>query len=107
MLVIASITLATAGMYATQGVFWALPPAVFSKKTMAVGLSLIAALGQFGGLIAPIIFGRIRDVMGTYNAAYLTVTVAMILTASSSLVGTLWGRARKAREQAMAARSAC
>ena len=100
-LVIASITIATAGMYAAQATFWALPPAVFSKRTMAVGLSLIAALGQFGGLVAPIIFGRIRDVMGSYNAAYLTVTVAMMLTAGSSLVGTLWGRARKAREQAM------
>jgi sugar phosphate permease len=101
-MVIASITIATAGMYATQGTFWALPPAVFSKKTMAVGLALIAALGQFGGLVAPIIFGRIRDVMGSYNAAYLTVTVAMVLTAGSSLAGTLWGRARKAREQALA-----
>lgn len=101
-LVITSITIAAAGMYAAQATFWALPPAVFSKKTMAVGLSLIAALGQFGGLVAPIIFGRIRDVYGSYNAAYLTVAVAMVLTAGASLLGTFWGRARKAREQAMA-----
>jgi ACS family tartrate transporter-like MFS transporter len=102
-LVIASITIAAAGMYGAQATFWALPPAVFSKQTMAVGLALIAAVGQFGGLVAPIIFGRIRDVLGNYDAAYLTVTAAMIITALASAAGTYWGRARKAQEVAAAA----
>jgi sugar phosphate permease len=105
-LIVASIAVSAAGMYGAQATFWALPPAVFSKKQMGVGLALIATVGQFGGLIAPIIFGRIRDVMGNYNAAYLTVTVAMILTAIASIWGTYWGRAIRKREAALMAAAA-
>jgi ACS family 4-hydroxyphenylacetate permease-like MFS transporter len=100
-LIIASIAIAAAGMYGAQATFWALPPAVFTKKQMGVALALIATVGQFGGLIAPIIFGRIRDITGVYNAAYLTVTAAMIITAIASLSGTYWGRAIRRREVAL------
>ncbi len=104
-MVIASVTIATAGLYGAQTTFWALPPLVFSKQQMAMALGLINAIGQLGGL-SPIIFGRIRDVTGSYSSAYLTVAAAMMITGVASILGTYWGRARKVGAAATAAASA-
>lgn len=100
---IAAITLATMGLYGVQCTFWALPPAAFSKKMVAVGVAIVAAEGQLGGFFAPIIFGKLRDATGNYKLAFLSVTCAMIVTALACIVGTLWSRARQKREAALVA----
>lgn len=80
-----AIGLMGAGIIASIPAFWALPPRLVSGAGAAGGMALINTMGQMGGLVSPVMVGRIRDVSGSttpalYVIAGLCVLAALIVT---------------------------
>lgn len=84
-----ALTLATAGIYACFGPFWAVPPAFLEGAAAAGGIALINSLGNLGGFAGPYLVGWAKDATGSYAAAMGLFALAAIVAA---LVMTAIGR---------------
>jgi MFS family permease len=64
---IISLGLLGAGVVASIPSFWTLPPKLLAGASAgaAGGIALINTLGQLGGIVSPIMVGRIRDFTGS------------------------------------------
>jgi MFS family permease len=81
-----------AGVIASIPAFWALPPKLLTGAGAAGGIALINTLGQLGGIVSPVMVGRIKDLTGSTTPALyfiggLSLVCAMILL--YALPGTL------------------
>jgi len=81
-LLIGSLAVIGAGVVASVPAFWTLPPKLWTGAGAASGIALINTLGHLGGIISPIMIGRIRDVTGS-------TTPALYALGALSLLGTL------------------
>ena len=73
-----------AGVVAAIPAFWALPPKLLTGAGAAGGIALINTLGQLGGIVSPVMVGRIKDVTGSttpalYAIGGMTLLCALIL----------------------------
>lgn len=73
-----------AGVVAAIPAFWALPPKLLTGAGAAAGIALINTLGQLGGIVSPVMVGRIKDVTGSttpalYAIGGMTLLCALIL----------------------------
>lgn len=67
------------GVVASIPAFWALPPKLVTGAGAAGGIALINTLGQLGGIVSPIMVGRVRDLTGsTTPALYVIGTMSVI-----------------------------
>lgn len=85
-LVIASVTVALAGLYAFKSPFWAVPGQFLSAATAGTAVAAINSIGNLGGFIGPYAQGVMVDAIddpraGLYLFAFLLVlsTVMMAL----------------------------
>jgi MFS family permease len=76
------VAVAAAGGYAVFMVFWTVPPVFLEARGAAMGIALISALGQFGGLSGPAVVGWAFNATGSI---YVGFTVA----AAAIFAGTL------------------
>lgn len=72
------------GVVAAIPAFWALPPKLLTGIGAAGGIALINTIGQLGGIVSPVMVGRIRDLTGSatpalYVIAAMSLVCAMIL----------------------------
>jgi MFS family permease len=68
-----------AGIVASIPTFWTLPPKLVTGVGAAGGIALINTLGQFGGIVSPVMVGWIKDLTGsTTPALYLIGTVCLV-----------------------------
>src|SRR6195952_5129926 len=51
------VAIAAAAGYAVFMVFWTIPPVFLEARGAAMGIGMISALGQFGGLTGPVVVG--------------------------------------------------
>ena len=51
------VALGAAGGYAVFMVFWTIPPVFLEGRGAAMGIAMVSALGQFGGLSGPAVVG--------------------------------------------------
>jgi len=76
------MTMILTGIIAWMPIFWTIPPRFLSGMAAAAGIALINSLGQLGGVIAPFMVGRIKDLTGTATPAlYLLGAVCLVATA--------------------------
>ncbi len=68
-LLIAALCVMGAGVIASIPAFWALPPKLVSGAGAAGGIALINTLGQLGGIVSPVMVGRIKDLAGSTTPA--------------------------------------
>ncbi len=81
MLVLA-LAMMGAGVVAAIPAFWALPPKLVAGAGAAAGIALINTLGQLGGIVSPVVVGRIKDVAGsTTPALYLIGGLGLVCAA--------------------------
>lgn len=81
-LLIVALGLMGAGVVASIPAFWALPPKLVTGAGAAGGIALINTLGQMGGIVSPVVVGRIKDVFGsTTPALYLIGCLSLICAA--------------------------
>lgn len=81
------LSLIMAGIIAWMPIFWTIPPRFLSGVAAAAGIALINSLGQLGGIIAPFMIGRVRDLTGAATPALYLLSV--ISLAAVALI--LWG----------------
>ncbi|HVJ55293.1 MAG TPA: MFS transporter [Aliidongia sp.] len=75
------------GIVASIPAFWALPPKLVTGAGAAGGIALINTLGQFGGIVSPIMVGRIADVAGSTTPALYVIAGLCALCAMLVMLG--------------------
>ena len=88
-LILALLVVAGFGIGATQGVFWTLPAALgIGEGQVPVGvIAAINMAGTTGGIVGPLLLGRLREVSGSHQSGILTL--AGFLLAGATLLA-LW-----------------
>ncbi|MEM5434124.1 MFS transporter [Paraburkholderia diazotrophica] len=86
MLVVALAVLG-AGVIASIPAFWALPPKLVTGAGAAGGIALINTLGQLGGIVSPVMVGRVRDVTGSTTPALYVIGALSLVCALIVLYG--------------------
>jgi len=86
-LLIAALGVMGAGVIASIPAFWALPPKLLTGAGAAGGIALINTLGQLGGIVSPVMVGRIRDTMGSTTPALYAIGAMSVLCALLLLFG--------------------
>jgi MFS family permease len=81
---IISLSLLGAGIVASIPAFWALPPKLLAGAGAgaAGGIAVINTLGQFGGIVSPIMVGRIKDLTGSTTPALYVIGIASLIAAA-------------------------
>lgn len=79
-----SLSLLGAGIVASIPAFWALPPKLLAGAGAgaAGGIAVINTLGQFGGIVSPIMVGRIKDLTGSTTPALYVIGIASLIAAA-------------------------
>lgn len=78
-LLIMALAVMGAGVVASIPAFWALPPKLLTGAGAAGGIALINTLGQLGGIVSPVMVGRVKDLTGsTTPALYVIGTMSLI-----------------------------
>lgn len=86
-MLIAALAVLGCGVVAAIPAFWALPPKLLSGIGAAGGIALINTLGQLGGIVSPLMVGRIKDLTGSTTPALYVIALASL--ACAALV--MWG----------------
>ena len=79
------VMLSAGGGYAVFTVFWTVPPAWLEGRGAAMGIALISALGQFGGLSGPAVVGWIFQETGSLYTG-LAIAAALVLIGTAIAV---------------------
>lgn len=66
---IVCLALIGAGVLTAYTTFWSLPPKVVTGAAAASGIALINCAGQMGGIVSPVMVGKIIDVTGSITPA--------------------------------------
>ncbi|NGZ84637.1 MFS transporter [Duganella aceris] len=86
-LLIVSLGILGAGVVAAIPAFWALPPKLVTGAGAAGGIALINTLGQLGGIVSPVMVGRVRDLTGSTTPALYVIGGATLLCALIVMFG--------------------
>ncbi|MGV8920099.1 MAG: MFS transporter [Pseudomonas sp.] len=78
---VVSLCLMGAGIVASIPAFWALPPKLLAGAGAgaAGGIAVINTLGQFGGIVSPVMVGRIKDLTGSTAPALYVIGIASLV----------------------------
>lgn len=98
-LLVAALGVLGAGVIASIPAFWALPPKLVTGAGAAGGIALINTLGQLGGIVSPVMVGRIKDVTGSTTPA-LYVIGGLSLACAAILMYGLPASLRRREEPA-------
>jgi MFS family permease len=86
-LLIISLGVMGGGVVASIPAFWALPPKLLSGAGAAGGIALINTLGQLGGIVSPVMVGRVRDLTGSTTPALYAIGAMSLICAAILLFG--------------------
>jgi ACS family 4-hydroxyphenylacetate permease-like MFS transporter len=67
-----------AGTYAAQGVFWSIPPRVFSDRARPAGIAFVNACGVLASALSPLVIGFLRDLTHGWVAPLMFVTIMLV-----------------------------
>jgi len=95
----ALITVGAAAGYAVFMVFWTLPPVFLEARGAAMGIAMVSALGQFGGLAGPAVVGWAYQASGSI---YIGLGIAgVVLLAGTAIAVFALPHARLRRAAAV------
>lgn len=86
-LLVVALAVMGAGVVASIPAFWALPPKLVTGAGAAGGIALINTLGQLGGIVSPIMVGRVRDLTGSTTPALYVIGAMSLVCALIVLYG--------------------
>jgi len=84
---IAALGVMGAGVVAAIPAFWALPPKLVTGAGAAGGIALINTPGQLGGIVSPVMVGRIKDISGSATPALYVIAGLSLLCALIVMAG--------------------
>jgi ACS family phthalate transporter-like MFS transporter len=73
------VAIAAAAGYAVFMVFWTIPPVFLEARGAAMGIGMISALGQFGGLSGPAVVGWAFHETGSIYIGFTLAAVTIFL----------------------------
>jgi MFS family permease len=73
------VAIAAAAGYAVFMVFWTIPPVFLEARGAALGIAMISALGQFGGLSGPVVVGWAFHETGSIYFGFTVAAVTIFL----------------------------
>ncbi|MEV0698587.1 MFS transporter [Saccharopolyspora sp. NPDC050389] len=74
-----AIIVATACMWASYTVFWAMPSTYLKGTAAAGGIALINSIGLLGGFISPTLIGFVKDATGSTVVGLLSMVVLLLV----------------------------
>lgn len=74
---LATLTVATAAVYASYTLFWTIPAERLGGQAAAGGIALINSIGLLGGFLSPIVIGNIKTWTGSLQFGLLTIAVGL------------------------------
>ena len=80
-MVVVALGVMGTGVVASIPAFWALPPKLVKGAGAAGGIALINTLGQLGGIVSPVMVGRIKDLSGSTTPALYVIAALAVLCA--------------------------
>jgi nitrate/nitrite transporter NarK len=86
-MVVVALGVMGAGVIASIPAFWALPPRLVTGAGAAGGIALINTLGQLGGIVSPVMVGRIKDITGSTTPAMYVIACLGLVCAAILLYG--------------------
>jgi ACS family tartrate transporter-like MFS transporter len=90
MLELPALTCAGLGLFLFCGPFLSLPSLLLRGPALACGIALTNSIGIFGGFVAPLTVGMLRQQTGSYAAPLMVLAVVMLACAAVAL---MFGRA--------------
>ncbi|MFM0653571.1 MFS transporter [Paraburkholderia sediminicola] len=90
-LLVLGLGIATTGLIASFALFWVFPPRVLGGVAAAGGIALINSIGQIGGVIAPFMVGKVKDLTG--SASMGLYAIALVCALAATLIA--WGLPRR------------
>lgn len=100
-LVIASLCLATSGIYGALAVFWTLPTAILRGTAAAAGLALLNSFSNLGGFFGPMLMGWAHQKSGTFTLGMVLLATMLVLAAVAVVViHRIWFRPATERRAA-------
>lgn len=89
-LLVIGLSIATTGLISSFALFWVYPPRVLTGVAAAGGIALINSIGQLGGVFAPYMVGRVKDLTG--SASMGLYAIAAVCGVAALLIA--WGLPR-------------
>ena len=95
----ASLCVASIGIFGTLGPFWALPSRYLRHTAAAGGLAVVNSMGALAGFVAPSVIGWAKQMTGRFTAGMLVVAASLlvgsvlILLVPASVEGNVRGEA--------------
>ncbi|MEM5293927.1 MFS transporter [Burkholderia sp. JPY481] len=86
-LLVVALAVMGAGVVASIPAFWALPPKLLTGAGAAGGIALINTLGQLGGIVSPVMVGRVKDLTGSTTPALYVIGAMSVVCALIVLYG--------------------
>ncbi|KAF1060138.1 MFS transporter [Burkholderia gladioli] len=80
-LLLVALAVIGAGVVASIPAFWALPPKLVTGAGAAGGIAVINTLGQLGGIVSPVMVGRVRDLTGSTTPALYVIALLSLVCA--------------------------
>src|SRR5690606_25300676 len=81
LILVIGMMIAATGIIASFGIFWIFPARVLTGAAAAAGVALINSVGQIGGLIAPYMVGKVKEVTGSASMGLYTIALTCAVTA--------------------------
>jgi len=89
------VALGAAGGYAVFMVFWTIPPVFLDGRGAAMGIAMVSALGQFGGLSGPAVVGWAYQATGSIYIGLGIAGAALLLGTALAVFAIPHARLRK------------
>ena len=77
---IAGLALAAIGILGAKGPFWVVCSANMDKSTAAGAIAFVNAVGNLGGLVAPVVLGYLRDRSEDFSSGLYALSASAIIT---------------------------
>ena len=89
------VMLSAGGGYAVFTVFWTVPPVWLEGRGAAMGIALISALGQFGGLSGPAVVGWIFQETGSLYTGLAIAALRLLIGTAIAVFAIPHARLRR------------
>jgi MFS family permease len=80
------IGLGAVGIWSALGVFWTIPPTLFSGAAAAGSLALINSIGNLGGFAGPYMMGLAKGRTGSFSTGLVALGVILVLGAVAAVI---------------------
>jgi ACS family tartrate transporter-like MFS transporter len=80
------VSLGAVGIWCALGVFWTIPPMLFSGTAAAGCLALINSIGNLGGFVGPYMMGAVKARTGDFSIGLIVMGLVLVAGAIASVL---------------------